>query len=286
MHKNTFQQLYNDFPALATQLIQQYLDQSKPYNADFAAHPDEPRHHKPQWHQWGIITHTYNFLHAFDTRVQACIDSWNMREQYTVWSTEMVDGIHKEELLRLGILYHDLGKITARHLSRTQHTKDPIYPDFSFGSHEAASEELIQEHLAPALLALGYSPGQIIYIGRCAALHYEIAKIRDRIKHSAEGYSLRFVETEDFAREAKLLHIEYQDYAMEVGLMYLGDSFAKTQWQLEPTPTNDTQRLVHPQIPQIKEAIAAAGLIPSHLECVLHVPVSMAAVKRYFELMK
>lgn len=283
--KKDIQLLRDELPALAATLIRMYLDQSIPYNADFAEHPDEPRHHKPQWHQWGIISHTDKFLEAFYGQVQEYVDAWGIRDLYTTALSDTIDGIAKADLLPLGILYHDLGKFTARHLSRAQHSTDPAYPDFSFGSHEAASEVLIQKHLKERLHKEGLTDKHIWYIGRCAALHYEIAKIRDHVKHSAEGYSLRFVASDDFAREARLLHIEYADFAVEVGIMYLGDSLAKTSFRLSPTPTNDTERLAHPHIQEIKEQIASQGLVPGHIDCVTHVPVSVAAVERYFALL-
>lgn len=282
--QHILKQLHGEFPALAVQIITTYLDQSKPYNADFAAHPDDPRHHKPQWHQWGIITHTERFLAAFDNEVQGYIAEWGMRTAYDAAMSEMIDGIRKEDLLRMGILYHDLGKFAVRHLSKKQYTTDTKYPDFSFGGHEAASETLLHKHCTEHLQSLGMTSQQIWYVGRCAALHYEIAKIRDRVKNT-EGYSLRFAQSDAFEREAKLLLMEFQDFAMEVGLMYLGDSCAKTAFRLSPAPENDTELLVHPQIPDIKRLIAAAGLPANHIDCVLHLNVSVAAVKKYMELM-
>lgn len=278
--------LRSELPALAHTLITAYLPQNIAYNADFAAHPDEPRHHKPQWHQWGILTHTDRFLTAFDTEVQAYIQAWGMTRAYDNWMAVHIDGRRKEDLLRLGILYHDLGKFTSRHLSKHQHSTDPAFPDFSFGGHEAASEQLIHGHLADRLSALGYTDAHLEYIGRVAALHYEIAKIRDRVKYSGEGYSLRFVAGEDFAREAKLLHLEYEDYAMEVGLMYLGDSLAKTQYRLQPFPQDDTTRLVHPDLAEIRRDLDRQGLPAHHLDCVTHLPVSVAAVHAYLTFLR
>ena len=286
MPENIYTQLRNELPTLAVALIKQHLDQTQPYNADFALHPDEPRHHKPQWHQWGILTHTDHFLQSYDTEVQICIDTWGLRTLYNAWMAQEIEGKSKGDLLRLGILYHDLGKFTTRHLSSKQHSTDALYPDFSFGGHEAASEVLIQQHLTERLMRLGYTSRQIWYIGRCAALHYEIAKIRDHIKNTHGGYSLLFVAGDIFAREATLLLEEFRDFAFEVGIMYLGDSLAKTAFRLTPEPTNDTERLVHPSLPEIKRLIAAEGLPENHIDCVLHVEVSKAAVKRYMELMQ
>lgn len=277
--------LRSEFPALASALIREFLPQDIAYNADFALHPDEPRHHKPQWHQWGILTHTDRFLHAFDTEVQAYMQLWNQTKQYDNWMAVHIDGKRKEDLLRLGILYHDLGKFTSRHLSKYQHSTDPAYPDFSFGGHEAASETLIHSHAAARLHTLGYTDAHIQYIGRAAALHYEIAKVRDRIKYSGEGYSFRFIASDDFTREAKLLHLEYADYAMEVGLMYLGDSLAKTGFRLDPMPKDDTSRLLHPALPDIRLSLERAGLPAQHIDCVSHVPVSIEAVRVFLSLL-
>lgn len=285
MHDALFDRLRQELPQLATMLVEQHLDLRKPYNADFAQHPDERRHHKPQWHQWGILTHTDAFLRAFEGEVLECIDAWGIRAAYDKHVQQKIDDKTKKELLRVGILYHDLGKFTVRHLSRKQSGDDPSYPDFSFGSHEAASESVINEHLKDRLIKEGFTVPQIHYIGRCAALHYELAKIRDHVKNT-DGYSLRFVASDEFAREANLVLLEFQDFAWEIGIMYLGDSYAKTSFRIEPIPMSDTDLLVHPAIPDLKRLIAAADLPASHLESVLHLCVSMALVQRYFSLMK
>ena len=264
--------LYN----LATPLIQSHLDQSLVYNQDFAINPDGYFHHKPEWHEWGILTHTEKFLEANQTEVPSYLQEWGFLNDVQKSGQERIDDLPRSELIEYAILLHDIGKFATRHLSIHQTTTTTHLPDFSFGGHERVSEELILSNLiAPKLLQMNLTENQIIYIGRSAALHYEISKIRDKVKYTNIGYTTDFIKSDQYKTSVKELIANHQDYLLEIAIMYLGDSLGKTSFRLK----NDH----NPHDPHLIQDIQKKGLDVRNIHSALTLHVPILATKYYLQ---
>ncbi len=264
---------------LAPIVVRTYLDQSIPYNANFAEHPDEYRHHKPQWHQWGILSHTGKFLQAFREDYEPKLTDWGLWEQVSNILQESIDGRTKKELFEAGIAFHDIGKFAVRHLSAKQVSENPKYPDFSFGTHEDISEQLILSPLLdPFCIEHTVTEKQRVYIGRLAALHYELAKARDVGKRKGIKYTIEFINAEEHKEALRTIAASFPTYKWEVGLMYLGDSLAKTglRWVQGNKPS----------VEEITRYLAEHNLDPRHAVQIEQTPVAMEATRAYLELLK
>jgi len=274
MLENLISTIRETLPSLASRLIRHHLDQSLPHNQEFAEHPDSYWHHKPMWHEWGVITHTNKFLEAFEQEEKELLEEWGLHHIIEEFM-EPIDGIPKKDLMKLGILLHDLGKFTLRHLSKKQVSKPPLPPDFSFGGHELESERIIHsDYVKPLLREGGLKDSHIIYIGRCAALHYELAKIRNHIFSTGyENYTIAFIEGDEHKKLSQKLADENPYHRIEVGIMYLGDSLAKTSFRTfkHGTPTEE----------EMDAYIQEKDLDPRYKAQIIHSHIAVASAKAY-----
>ena len=55
------QELVDELPVIG----RRFIDAADPRNAAFLADPDSAQEHKPDWHAFGIATHTRFFLDLF-----------------------------------------------------------------------------------------------------------------------------------------------------------------------------------------------------------------------------
>jgi hypothetical protein len=120
----------------------------------FLKKPDAYEQHEIKWHQWGIIGHTKKFVDAFDKNVyeenDGFLKTWGIRRDVK----EHLDGKYKygeyeeskktkEELLRISMLLHDLGKF--------QKKKKPN-GEFDYSDHEKKSYNKKSLELFPKLI--------------------------------------------------------------------------------------------------------------------------------------
>ena len=271
-------------PEIAQRLVKQHLDQHDPWNVAFSSDLDNPKHHKPEWHQWGILTHTAQFLKAYRAECKDLFHTWNMLEKIETYLSDSIGGIPKSELIEIGILFHDLGKFTKRHLSINQTQRYPETPDFSFGLHEAESERLLHEPEIYSWLSeeLGLSSTQTFYIGRVGALHYELAKIRDRTKYiPGFEYSFAYLDSDAYSKDSLYTWRQHPHFGVEMGVLYLGDTLAKTEFRLSPFPASEDEASSH--IWEIVPQLEQKDIDPRHIAAVITQPLSIHASRRYLE---
>jgi len=206
----------DDLPAMARSVIEAHLDLADPRNAAFLREPDDRNQHQVQWHQWGIISHTRKFLRHFDTEVQCYLRSWGLCAPVERVLDVPIDGATKRQLLRISILLHDIGKFGAR-FSGTR--------GFHFTHHERLSGEIIRSELH--LARFGLTPAQIEYVARAAEDHFVLGLVRKRAREE-RIYDPEFTQSERFRRLAMQIKEEHPDDYVEIGLLFLGDSLAKT----------------------------------------------------------
>lgn len=282
-HTDRIEIIKKKLPELAQELVKQYLDQTKPWNTAFANDLDNPQHHKPEWHQWGILTHTFNFLERYRTEAQGFLKEWGMKEKVDTYFNATIEGIPRSDLIELGILFHDLGKFSKRRVSKKQASIDPDFPDFTFGLHEAESERLLHQNGIYKFLrdTLELTSAHIFYIGRIAALHYELAKIRDRAKYMKFEYSYEFLNSAQYRSDCLHTWRHHPDFGIEIGVLYLGDNLGKTEFRLHPFPTSEDEAASH--IWKVIPELERKDIDPRHIAAVITQPLSIYAARKYLE---
>jgi ribosomal protein S10 len=280
--------LFSRLMDIARDQMSKHVDQADERNRSFLDNPDSPAEHAPKWHQWGIATHTKMFGVYHDKDVQRLLQNWGVKDAVDRHMAQEIDGEPKSDLIKAGIALHDLGKFTHRQYEEP----DPKGGwKTGFGDHEARSGELIRDPAFKDMLNRDYglTDKQSEYIARCAELHFELGILRNKAKNSG-GWSIAYVKSPDFDREATKMMDQHPDMALEMGLLYLGDSMAKTNIRIDA----DTDEEIESQHNDIEDQINTklAALPPSHkfdpklIQAAKQLPVNMAAARRYFELWK
>ncbi len=270
--------LWQKLPTIAKDLILQTQDISEPRNKIFFDNPDNYLEHEPNWHQWGIITHTKMFEKFYHQEIPAYIEDWGIKEKVDSYMSEEIDGMNKEVLLNMSIPLHDLGKFTMRRLKKEEDGSIST----SFKKHEVESGRIIRSIKFSEMLKKEYNvtAAQIEYIARCAELHYELGIVRDEAKKSKMGYTLIYAQSDEFAERAKQLQEQHTGFGLEVGILFLADSLAKTDIRLN----NDTDKDLSAQEQKTKELIVQRGLNPKLIKAVMQLPVNREIAKTYLSI--
>lgn len=277
--------LFSRLMDIAREQMSKHVDPEDERNTSFLANPDAPGEHAPKWHQWGIATHTKMFGVYHDKDVQRMLQKWGVKDAVDRHMAQEIDGEPKRDLIKAGIALHDLGKFTHRQYE----PQDDGGWKTGFGEHEVRSGELIRDPAFKAMLNRDYgiTDNQAEYVAKCAELHFELGILRNKAKNSG-GWSIAYVNSPEFDHEAMALMDQHPDMALEMGLLYLGDSMAKTNIRVD-AETDEEIEAQHDDIQQqIDDKLAA--LPPSHkfdprlIRAAKQLPVNMAAARRYFEL--
>ncbi|HZU11636.1 MAG TPA: HD domain-containing protein [Chloroflexota bacterium] len=206
-----------DLPELARAVIRQYLDAQSEDTQSFLARPDARNQHQTRWHQWGIITHTRVFLRHLDEDIPRFLTRWGLWEIADTFLSRPIDGAARWDLLRIGVLLHDIGKFAARTRGRER---------YHFTGHERLSGQIIRENLD--LSRYGLTPDQMEYVARTAEDHFVLGLIRKRARDQGT-YDLNFVSGPRFPAVALDIKRTHPEDFVEIGILFLGDSLAKAQ---------------------------------------------------------
>jgi len=277
--------MFRRLPDIARDAMSKHVDPADSRNASFLANPDSPAEHAPKWHQWGITTHTKMFGVYHNKDVTRMLQKWGVKDKVDQHMAQEIDGEPKRDLIQAGIALHDLGKFTHR---RYEPQDDGSWKT-GFGEHEVRSGELIRDPEFAATLKRDYSftDNQVEYVAKCAELHFELGILRNKAK-SAGGWSINFVNSPQFDQDATDLMGQHPDMALEMGLLYLGDSMAKTNIRID-ADSDDEIEAQHADVQQqIDQRLAALPdshkFDPKLINAAKQLPVNMAAARRYFQL--
>ena len=155
-----------DLPALARELI----PRSPSATPAFLADPDHPDQHKPEWHEFGIITHTRRFVVALRTAVPQALRDLDaaVARRVEAYLDVPLGDLSRRDLMLVAGYWHDIGKFSTRTLGRRG--------DWRFGSHAHESARLIAgrrpDHRDGIGACYGLAPAQIAFVARLADLHY------------------------------------------------------------------------------------------------------------------
>jgi hypothetical protein len=239
------------------------------YNYQFFREIDTPQQHQPRWHQWGIVTHTRKFIEMYDNEVKIHLEEWNREEVINQKLAETIDAVPKSKLLYIGILLHDIGKFQKNYTQRPNLT---VFGGFKH--HERYSQHIINNELYPLLHEhYGLSKKQIEYIGRCARYHFELGFVREWAKQSEQGYTLEFVHSKAFKKLILNRISDFQGYIVEVGILFLADSYAKTDIEYK----NRSEE-------EILDELDTKGLERRLLASIQQKPINIEIVKEYFSI--
>ena len=231
---------------------------------------DAPEQHQPNWHQWGIITHTRKFMQMYDNEVSAYLQLWEKEAAIEAHLSETIDDIPKGKLIYLGILLHDIGKF-RKNYSKVLNMR-VVY---TFNRHEVYSQQIIQNDLYVLLHDLyGLTDRQIEYVAMCARYHFELGFIREIGKKSKHGYSAAFANSDTFKEAVYSALPSFEEYKIEVGVLFLADSCAKTDVAFEGRSDRE-----------IREELSTRKLNPKLIQAVKQKPVNIEVAKCYLETM-
>jgi hypothetical protein len=245
-------------------------------NNKFRNNPDCRLEHQPNWHEFGIITHTLKALEHYQKKSIALLYGWNIWEPIKVYLSENVGGVQKRDLLAISIVLHDIGKF-KRKLKRKSGNWTPSYT-----GHEKMSEFMIMNdsRVTSFLHTFSLDEEQIIYIAKCAGLHFELGKLRKEIKNSGK-YDFSFLHSDACEKMCRLIALDHPQYRLELGVFFLCDSLAKTDVNVV---TDSTKSIVIETQESVLAKILARGLPLAFQEAVRQKPVNIELAKRYLEV--
>jgi len=277
-------QLFARLPDMARQMMSKHVDAGDHRNRAFLENPDSPAEHAPKWHQWGIITHTKMFGAAHEKDVQRYLQQWGVKRLVDHHLDQKIDGQPKRDLLRAGIALHDLGKFTHRTFEEN--------PDGSYGTtftdHEAKSGELIRDPEFSDSLKRDYglTDNQVEYVARTAELHFTLGILRSKAKgHGA--YNMDFPNSPAFPAMAREIMKQHPGYELEMGLLFIGDSMAKTNIRIDASTDEEIEAQHHDIEQTIQRKLAALPeghkFNPKLIQAAKQLPVNIAVGKKYLE---
>jgi hypothetical protein len=179
-----------DLPDLAAALI----PRSPSASPRFLAAPDHPDEHKPEWHQFGIITHTRHFVAALREEVPCALRRVDpaIAARVERYLDRRIGDYTQRELLLIAGYWHDVGKFTTRTLGRRG--------DWRFIGHAHDSARLIVDAAGgtdPGLgVRYGLDAAQIAFVARLADLHYAPMELKLALDRAGGAISGRDVYAE------------------------------------------------------------------------------------------
>jgi hypothetical protein len=179
--------LDRDLPTLARELI----PRSPSASARFLARPDDPGEHKPEWHQYGIITHTRQFVVALRDEVPGALRRIDpaIAARVGAYFAGSLDDLTRWELLLVAGYWHDAGKFTTRTVGRRG--------DWRFIGHAHDSARLIAAGADGGLGArYGLTAAQTAFVARLADLHYAPMELKLALDRSGGASTGRDVYAE------------------------------------------------------------------------------------------
>lgn len=269
--KEIYEKIIDQFKSLVVSLIE-----NKPENSGFKESPDDPNEHAPDWHQFGIITHTLKAVEIYQSEVNSYFTQWGIEEKISSSLREKIDGRSKGDLLLIGLLLHDLGKF-ARGFKDKDGTVQP-----GFLGHEKKSEEFVLKNLQLRKLfeECKLTADQIFYIARCAGVHFNLGKVKNEAKRNGMGYTIEFSGSEDCKKICMEIANRNPDFLIEIGVLFLCDCLAKTDFRINAQTDSEIEQ----QTEKIEQSIKDQDLNPQLINAIKQMPVNLAVTRKYFEV--
>ncbi len=268
--------LFGRLPQIGRQLSEKYLDQSIESNRRFTENPDDPADHKPDWHQWGLITHMKMVEKSLREQVPAHLEEWGIKEQVMEHMDEKIGNRSKWELMQIALPLHDVGKFATRQVKE----KPGGEVKWNYIGHEKKSAEIIHFPAFSDMLRreYGLSSEQIAYVAKCAEHHYDLGLPRDK-GWSPKNSAFAHVEGPVFEQHAAALRKEFAGFEPELGVLFLADSLGKTNIHIEA----ESDEEVEAQQPEVLRKINEEGLDPRITQLINQTPINVATSRRFLK---
>jgi hypothetical protein len=256
-------------PMYAAQIAHRNQRLPASHKERFLDNLDSAEEHDPEWHQWGIITHSRKFRAMHENHAALYVRNWGLQKAVEDYLSEKIDDVPKAHLIKIAMPVHDLGKF-MKGIKENER--------FDFDGHEEISEQIIQSPEFRRNLK-DLTDKQVEYVAECAGLHYKLGVVRKKARDSGD-YTIAFTQSSEFADTAEDLASNYPDMAPEIGLLFLADSLAKTDILI--SAETDAEIETHDRV--IKHLIDEKQLSPKIIRAVKQLPVNAAAAKEYLKL--
>ncbi len=276
--KDKEQVILNKIEEKARELIMINQDMNNPNNQEFYNSPDDVICHEFRWHQWGIITHTKMFLKYWNSELDDYSKKLLIKDKVDEYLNEKIDGESKKDLLEFSIYFHDIGKFVARKI--IYESNDEI--SFSFKGHEQASYEVLKSKEMVEWLKSEFNltENQIEYVAQCCRLHYELGKTRDLTKELDTGYSFEYLKSKYIIEHNMGIMNANTEYQLEIGLLFLIDSLAKTEYHIEAESIEDVER----QADSIEKIVANNNWHPNKVLLIKQLPINIKTAEAYLKM--
>ena len=244
-------------------------------NLSFFSNLDKPDFNQPEWHQWGILTHTEKCIEYMQTEAAKHITSWGIADDISKYLAVKPRGnFTRGQLLEIGFIYHDIGKFAS---SRRRGSPDR----YNHAYHAKRSYELILDPtlgVAEFLKQRGLNQGEVSYVAEIGRRHMELGKIRlyaQKWGLYKRGYSFKYINGKGIDIQMCRLIAGQGDYIMDIGLCYLIDSLAKTDIRFDIS-TDEEARLVRKKILEQR-----SDHYKRFLQLAIQLPLNVALAGRY-----
>jgi hypothetical protein len=214
---------------------------------------DDPKNHNPDWHEWGVVTHTL------------------MAVEYFLQSDFSGIPIGNRDLFVTAIYLHDIGKSHRVYLRGDDGNIDKV----KFTGHEkksgeiVRSDESIREHLK-------LSDADLEYVARVCETHYELGKLREVGKKSPGGYSRDFISSDIAVNTMREIAQNNKDVAYEIGVFFIVDSMAKTRFRPIKGETEE----------EFEYRLKCFGAGKNIYKSALQIEDNIYLAEKYFEILK
>lgn len=262
-------QIISSDPGIPVELGKEMIELNERFYLEY----DDPYHHAPMWHQYGILTHTLKVRESYYRETELIMHGWGMSDMWRKWCEERIDSVRKFDLMDLAILFHDLGKFAGRKMNYRQGGIK-----FDFDDHERLSGEIIRQKIRPKLLADGLTEPMIKYVEDVAGLHYLLGDMRGIGRKSRWGYTLEYLASGFFRLVLEKVILGRRDYCREVGIFFLIDSLGKL-----------SMRVMEGDIDEYKRAMSEIDQLNLPTELINSVDqliVNLEAARIYFAKIK
>ncbi|MCS4432854.1 hypothetical protein [Aquiflexum gelatinilyticum] len=276
LHPQDINSISNKLLDMLVDIARQIIE-TRPENENFLINPDDPIEHVSNWHQFGIITHTKVVLDAYIATISEYFINWQVEDKIKSKLEVKIDNIAKHDLIKIGIILHDIGKFARKFKNEGGKLEHNFY------GHEEISETLIvsEDSFIHKLLknSFGLTIPQIAYIGRIAGLHFELGKSRDAARRASHGYSISFSESKECEKVFLDIASNFHDFKEEIGILFLCDSLGKTDIRIRAE--KDEEIDLH--IAFISQALEERKINPLLINAIKQLPVNIAITKKYLQ---
>jgi hypothetical protein len=259
-------------PEIAKDIIQKNENLPDEYREKFYQNPDSVEEHEPNWHQWGIITHSRKFGEMYDQEIPVFLKNWGLEQAVNGYLQQEIEGVPKGNLIRVSMPLHDLGKFRKGIKEKNGKTT------YDFDNHEKISQEIIMSlGFREMLRDYGLTETHIEYVAKCAGNHYELGFVREKAKKSDSGYTMGFMKSPQFLETVNSQLGQFKGFEPEVGLLFLADSMAKTDVAILAETDAQIEQYSSKAVQEIKQRQLHSELI----KAVKQRPVNIAAGREY-----